>query len=176
MTTTLDRRLAAVLALPLALALAGCANPENGGDVSASEPPAGPGAPTGPVGATPQPPSPTAPRPTAPTPTAPAPAASTGRPPLSATDLPTLRPPTGPPRQPTDQRKPNVLAGRLSHGGSGPCYTLVTDDGQEHALYGPDQGTWPTGTWVRVTVGPPPAGVECGPGRLVGLLRIERVG
>ncbi|GAB3067830.1 hypothetical protein [Micromonospora schwarzwaldensis] len=170
MTTTLDRRLAAVLALPLALALAGCANPGDGGDVPASGRAAEPGGPTEPVSSTPEPTPPTASA-TA----APAPAASSGRRPLSATDLPTLRPPTGPPRHPTDQRKSNVLAGRISHGGAGPCYTLVTDDGQEHALYGPDQGTWPAGTWVRVTVGPPPAGVECGPGRLVGLLRIERV-
>ncbi|MFG1673887.1 hypothetical protein [Micromonospora sp. NPDC049282] len=132
-----------------------------------SERPAEPGGPTG--SAAP------APEQTPPTATAPTPAASSGRPPLSATDLPTLRPPTGPPRHPTDQLKPNVLAGRISHGGGGPCYTLVTDDGQEHALYGRDKGAWPTGAWVRVTVGPAPEGVECGPGRLVGLLRIERV-
>ncbi|WFE33306.1 hypothetical protein [Micromonospora sp. WMMD975] len=168
MTTSLDRRLAAVLVL--ALALAGCASPEKEAAVPD---------PTGSTGAAPEP-SPTAPSPAVsspatPAPATPAPAASSGRPPLSTTDLPTLRPPTGPPRHPTDQRKPNVLAGRISDGGAGPCYTLVTDDGQEHALYGPDQGTWPAGTWVRVTVGPAPEGVACGPGRLVGLLRIERV-
>ncbi|MCZ7440232.1 hypothetical protein O7598_27800 [Micromonospora sp. WMMC241] len=168
MTTSLDRRLAAVLALPLALTLAGCADreagPQEGTDVPASERPAEPTA-----AATPEPAT------TPPTPAAPTPAASSGRPPLSATDLPTLRPPTGPPRHPTDQMKPNVLAGRISHGGGGPCYTLVTDDGQEHGLYGRDKGTWPAGTWVRVTVGPAPEGVECGPGRPLGLLRIERV-
>ncbi|MEV0003278.1 hypothetical protein AB0H28_13455 [Micromonospora sp. NPDC050980] len=168
MTTTLDRRLAAVLSLPLALALAlaGCADRQEGADVPASERPAEP---TGSAASTPEP------SPTPPTPAAPTPAASSGRPPLSTTDLPTLRPPTGPPRHPTDQLKPNVLAGRISHGGDGPCYTLVTDDGREHALYGRDKGTWPAGTWVRVTVGPAPAGVECGSARPVGLLRIERV-
>ncbi len=104
------------------------------------------------------------------------PAAPSGRPPRPSTDLPTLRPPAGPPRHPTDRRRTNVLAGRIIRGGDGPCYTLVTDDGREYALHGAGHGTWPDGTWVRVTIGPPPEGVDCGPGRLVGLLRIERVG
>jgi hypothetical protein len=68
-----------------------------------------------------------------------------------------------------------MLAGRISRGGNGPCYGLVTDDGREYALYGTGLGAWPTGTWVRVTVGPPPDGVNCGPGILVGLVAIGRV-
>ncbi|GHJ57082.1 hypothetical protein Nm8I071_63890 [Nonomuraea sp. TT08I-71] len=108
-----------------------------------------------------------------PDPTTPVP--PSGRTPLSAGEPPAARPPTGPPRHPSDQRRRDMLAGRISRGGNGPCYGLVTDDGREYALYGTGLGAWPTGTWVRVTVGPPPDDVNCGPGILVGLVAISRV-
>ncbi len=157
MPTTPDPRL--VPALVLALVLLGCTPAENGDDVPATPgpPPGGtPAAGSGP-------------------PASGTPVAPSGRTP-PATDLPTLRPPTGPPRHPTDVRKPGALAGRITRGGDGPCYGLITDDGREYALHGPGMGTFPTGTWVRVTVGPAPDGVDCGPGQPAGLVKIERIG
>ncbi|WP_216592728.1 hypothetical protein [Verrucosispora sioxanthis] len=76
----------------------------------------------------------------------------------------------------TATRKANVLAGRLSRGGSGPCYTLVTDDGREYAMHGTDKGTFATGAWVRVTTAPAADGVDCGPGIPVSILKMSPVG
>ncbi|MGC4853710.1 hypothetical protein ACLQ24_09970 [Micromonospora sp. DT4] len=93
------------------------------------------------------------------------PSSPAGRPSRSQVPLPTLRPPTEPPRRPTDSRKTNALAGRINRGGDGPCYGLVTDDGRQYALHGTGKGTFAVGTTVRVTIGPadPPA-ADCGPG------------
>lgn len=110
-------------------------------------------------------------------------AGTTGQPPsgrtggtLSPTDPPLIGTPTAPPRHPTELRKANVLAGRLSQGGSGPCYTLVTDDGREYALHGVDKGTFATGTWVRVTTATATAEVDCGPGIPRNILKMTPVG
>ena len=163
--TTRTTASSASLAAVLVLTLAGCARPENGDTVSArQEPSATPASSAGePATAPPGRPSSVAP---------------SGRttPPLSSTDLPTLRPPSGPPERPTDLRRTDLLAGRISRGGSGPCYGLVTDDGREYALHGENMGTWGTGTWVRVTIGPPTGGADCGPGIRADLLKISPVG
>ncbi|MCX5068741.1 hypothetical protein OOJ91_23140 [Micromonospora lupini] len=123
-----------------------------------------------------------------PSPSAPPPAASTGptdptpssspsdRPARSRIPLPTLRQPTGPPRRPTDARRANVLAGRITRGGDGPCYGLVTDDGRQYALHGTGKGTFAVGTTVRVTVGPPDPTADCGPGTPVTIVDISPVG
>ncbi|MET8278767.1 hypothetical protein [Micromonospora sp. NPDC005174] len=116
------------------------------------------GAPSGPVEPTPSPSgAPTGP--VEPTPSSPA-----GRPSRSQTPLPTLRPPTGPPRRPTDARRANALAGRITRGGDGPCYGLVTDDGRQYALHGTGKGTFAVGTTVRVTIGPADPAADCSPG------------
>lgn len=60
--------------------------------------------------------------------------------PLSATDLPTLRRPAGPPRKPTDNRPRGVVAGWITRGGCGPCYGLMDENGTEYAVYGPNAG------------------------------------
>ncbi|RIV36167.1 hypothetical protein [Micromonospora radicis] len=99
-----------------------------------------------------------------------------GRGPFPPTGPPLVGSPTAPPSQPTELRRANVLAGRLSHGGDGPCYTLVTDDGREYALYGTGQGSFATGTWVRVTTGPATPGVDCGPGLPVTAVKLSPVG
>lgn len=123
--------------------------------------------------------TPTAPPTASPTGTRPpttGPAASAGRPaPLSATPPPARRRPTAPPRHPTDQRRPDLLAGRITRGGDGPCYGLVTDDGREYALHGTGMGTFATGTTVLVTVGPADPAATCGPGTPVGIVRISVV-
>lgn len=98
-----------------------------------------------------------------------------GVPPSPTTPL-TPPPPTDPPEPPTDLPTPRVLVGQISQGGNGPCYGLINDDGQEFALYGPDMGTFPTGTRVRATAGPLADSADCGTGRPVRLIKIERVG
>lgn len=130
--------------------------------------------------------SPTAPggSPTASPGDAPADDTAAGQPPsgrtgqtLSPTEPPLIGTPTAPPSHPTELRKANVLAGRLSRGGSGPCYTLVTDDGREYALHGRDKGTFATGTWVRVTTAAATTEVDCdGPGIPVDIIKILPVG
>lgn len=163
----------------LTLALSGCAGSRNGDVVSAEQTPGAPS--TGAAGSDPTAGSadaaPTAgatgAAPSAPDPTSPS---GRSRPPLSATRPPTLGPPTAPPRWPSDLRKANVLAGRITRGGAGPCYGLVTDDGREYALHGPDRGTFATGAWVRVTVGPADPTANCGPGTPASIVKIDPVG
>ncbi|MGC5017167.1 hypothetical protein [Micromonospora sp. DT47] len=156
----------AALALALLVPLAGCAG--NGGPVSDDPTP-----PTPPTSATPASSPPPLPA-TAPSGT---PVAPADRPtPLSATELPTLRRPTGPPKEPTDTRSTDVVAGRITRGGSGPCYGLVTDDGREYALHGPGMGSFAAGTTVLVTTGPADPAHDCGPGTPASIVKISRVG
>ncbi|MDG4795345.1 DUF5818 domain-containing protein [Micromonospora sp. WMMD1082] len=168
MPTTLRARVPTACLAAL-LVLAGCGDP-NGGTVTAEQSPTGAGSPPAEENA-------------GPGPTGDATGGTTGQPPdgrtgatRSPTEPPLIGTPTAPPSQPTELRRANVLAGRLSHGGSGPCYTLVTDDGREYALHGTGKGTFATGTWVRVTTGPAPDGVDCGPGIPRSILKISPVG
>ncbi|TDB74582.1 hypothetical protein, partial [Micromonospora sp. KC723] len=87
-------------------------------------------------------------------------------------------PPRNPaiPRKPTDSRRADVLAGRITRGGSGPCYGLTTDDGRQYALHGPDVGTFRTGTTVFVTVAAVEPGTDCGPGTPARIVTIRPVG
>ncbi|MEH0822561.1 MULTISPECIES: hypothetical protein [unclassified Micromonospora] len=96
--------------------------------------------------------------------------------PLSATELPTLPPPTGLPKKPTDNRPTNVVAGRINRGGPGPCYGLVTDDGRQYALHGPGMGSFAAGTTVRVTIAPADPAHDCGPGDAARIVKIDPVG
>ncbi|MEV2236605.1 DUF5818 domain-containing protein [Micromonospora sp. NPDC049891] len=165
-TTTRTRASAACLTL--LLALTGCGEPD-GGTVTADQSPTATGSspagsPDDRDGGTPA-------------------GDATGQPPsgrtggtLSPTEPPLIGTPTAPPSHPTELRKSNVLAGRLSQGGSGPCYTLVTDDGREYALHGTDKGTFATGTWVRVTTAAATAEMDCGPGIQLSILKMSPVG
>ncbi|MEU4712322.1 hypothetical protein AB0F73_01425 [Micromonospora purpureochromogenes] len=96
--------------------------------------------------------------------------------PLSATELPTLRPPSGLPKKPTDNRRTDVVAGRINRGGPGPCYGLVTDDGRQYALHGSGMGSFAAGTTVLVTIGPADPAHDCGPGDAATIVKIEPVG
>ncbi|MGI5525063.1 hypothetical protein ACQEUX_29575 [Micromonospora sp. CA-259024] len=149
--------------LALTLALAGCADTSNGDTVSAEQDPS-----TTPADEA----SPSATPPTA----TPAASSPDGRPARSRTPLPTIGPPTGPPRDPTDLRKKNLLAGRINRGGDGPCYGLITDDGRQYALHGPGMGNFGVGTVVRVTVGPADPAIDCGPGTAASIVKISTVG
>ncbi|NJP31233.1 hypothetical protein [Micromonospora thermarum] len=156
---------AATLATALAMAVlsGGCTGPEKEAPMPAEHTPS-----SAPAGGNDRPPaSGTAESPTPPAGTDPA---------LSPTTLPTMGPPTAPPKRPTDPYRANVLAGRITRGGDGPCYGLTTDDGREYALHGAGMGTFATGTWVRVTIGPPAPDVDCGTGIPATIVKISPVG
>lgn len=157
-----------VASLAAALVLTGCAGSQEEATVPTEPTPSasGPG------------PEPTSPTGAAPTPsTGPTAAAPSGRgePPLSSTRPPTMGPPTAPPSHPTDLRKANIVAGRITRGGAGPCYGLVTDDGREYALHGVGKGSFATGSWVRVTIGPADPTADCGPGTPASIVTISPV-
>jgi hypothetical protein len=82
-------------------------------------------------------------------------------------DLPTIRP-SGPPDEPTDQiNTKGWVVGTVTTGGSGPCYSLVTDDGTQYALHATDGTKLVRGTRVRVKTRSSRLKIDCGPGRLV---------
>ncbi|HET6530273.1 MAG TPA: hypothetical protein VFH03_06600 [Actinoplanes sp.] len=105
----------------------------------------------------------------------PTPDASASAPPLSSTDLPTMRPPAKPPKTPTDLVPHDVAAGRVTRGGSGPCYGLTTDDGTEYALHSTAGISLVEGWYVRIRFAPRTTAVDCGPGRPVTLLEAVRL-
>ncbi|MGS2613758.1 hypothetical protein ACVCAH_04385 [Micromonospora sp. LZ34] len=149
-----------VASLAAALALTGCAGFQEEANVPTEPTPSA-------SGSGPEPTSPTGPTAAAPS--------GRGEPPLSSTRPPTMGPPTAPPSEPTDLRKANIVAGRITRGGAGPCYGLVTDDGREYALHGVGKGTFATGSWVRVTIGPADPTADCGPGTPASIVTISPV-
>jgi hypothetical protein len=106
----------------------------------------------------------------------PEPMTSREPPPMSSTDLPTMRPPMKPPKKPTDLVPHDLVAGRVTRGGTGPCYGLITDDGKEYALHSTAGLTLTEGTYVRVKFASTTAGVDCGPGRQVAILTATVLG
>ena len=96
-------------------------------------------------------------------------------PPSSGTDLPTLRPPTGPPKSPTDQLPTDLIVGTVTAGGRGPCYGMETNDGKQYALYGTDGVLLSRGDTVRVKVKPLQLMIYCGPGEHVAIVKLEIV-
>ncbi|MEU5903913.1 hypothetical protein [Micromonospora sp. NPDC047527] len=146
---------ALVLLLPL-LTMVACASPGDGGTPPEDRP-----APS----ATPPPPSATpTPSLAPPSPSAPTATAAPVRPPLSATEPPTMRPPVAKPSPPSDLRQTDLVSGTVTRGGTGPCYGLVSEDGIEYALHGPDAGELRTGSFVTLRLGPARARISCGPG------------
>jgi len=77
---------------------------------------------------------------------------------------------------PSDPQPEGVVAGRVVRGGSGPCYGVETDDGTLYAVHSPATGDLAVGTTVLVKTGPPPPGMDCGPGERVSALSVEIVG
>ncbi|MGW0432402.1 hypothetical protein ACWDV4_07630 [Micromonospora sp. NPDC003197] len=92
---------------------------------------------------------------------------------------PTVRPsgasPSVPPKKPTDEQATDRIAGRVTRGGSGPCYGVVTDDGKEYALYGSDVGTLQVDSFVRVTIAPLLLRISCGPGTHASIVELSVV-
>lgn len=89
--------------------------------------------------------------------------------------IPTLRPPNPKQSLPTDYIPGDMLNGRVTKGGSGPCYGLVTDDGVQYALHSTADITLEEGTYVRVKVAPLRLKIYCGPGTHLALLKATKV-
>jgi hypothetical protein len=113
----------------------------------------------------------------------PSPSASTPDPPGGATsppltvrpELPTMKPPTGIPKTPSDPFPADLLVGIVTKGGSGPCYEMETNDGILYALYGGDGVTLSRGDTIRVKIKPLLVKIYCGPGRHVAIVNLEVV-
>lgn len=100
-----------------------------------------------------------------------------GTPTLSSVPPPTLGPQTGPPRTPSDPRPTGWIAGRVTRGGSGPCYGLETDDGIDYVLYNAEGLVLETGAVIRARIEPLPLQrIYCGSGLHVQLLEVQAVG
>jgi hypothetical protein len=98
-------------------------------------------------------------------------------PPLSSSPPPTATPPTAPPQSPSDPRLgKDVLVGRVTRGGSGPCFGLETDAGKKYALYSTETLTLKVGETIRVEWAPLRLKIDCGEGEHVSALKISRVG
>ena len=93
-------------------------------------------------------------------------------PPLSSTRLPT-RKPAKPPKTPTDQVPTDLVVGRVTRGGSGPCYGVVDDDGIEYAVFSTAGVTLAEGTVVRIKYQQLKRAIDCGTGRRVHASKIE---
>jgi hypothetical protein len=119
-------------------------------------------------------PTPSAATPSVPPPSAPPSSAST-RPPLSSTVLPT-RGPAKPPKTPSDLVPHDVIVGRVTRGGTGPCYGLVTDDDVEYAMYSAAGPTLREGSTVRVRFEPLLLKINCGPGRHISAVEVAVLG
>ncbi len=89
--------------------------------------------------------------------------------------IPTLRPPNPKQSLPTDYIPGDMLNGRVTKGGSGPCYGLVTDDGVQYALHSTAGITLEEGSYVRVKVAPLRLKIYCGPGAHLALLKATKV-
>ncbi|HKA68635.1 MAG TPA: hypothetical protein VKG85_05900 [Actinomycetes bacterium] len=158
----------AAVALATVLALvAACGDGQSGGAVGESEPAGTSGQPTSaqPTGTSGQP-----------TDASGRPTGGSSTPPLSSVPPPTISPPTGPPTAPSDPKPTDWIAGRITRGGSGPCYGLETDDGVQYAMYSTDGITLQVGAIVRARVEPLRLFIYCGPGQHVHMLKVEIVG
>jgi hypothetical protein len=89
--------------------------------------------------------------------------------------LPTMGPPSGPPKTPSDPEPASILVGRIVAGGKGPCYRLETDEGVIFAVHSGTAGTLANGTTVRVYTAPARQALRCGAGQPVDATKIEVV-
>ena len=99
--------------------------------------------------------------PSTPSTTTSTPSSTSGSRPMSTTDLPTLTRPTAPPSEPSDRITGLWVAGEVTEGGDGPCYTLAGDDGQTFVVNG-SGGTLAAGDRVKMRILQPPRAVYCG--------------
>jgi hypothetical protein len=143
-------------ALVAAAVLAGCAQPGADGP-TATTTQAGPSASADPAATT-----------------APPPASTDGA--TGANPPPPSLPQGKPPRTPTDPMPSDILVGRVTKGGSGPCYAMETDEGVTYALFWGQGVTLGVGATVRVQYEQMRVLVDCGPGTPVSVVKLEIVG
>jgi hypothetical protein len=79
-----------------------------------------------------------------------------------------------PPKEPPDLIKgTNFVVGTVTRGGSGPCFGLRDDDGTAYALHANARLELPVGKRVKVLTRPSRLRIDCGPGRLLEIVRID---
>ncbi|MEU8081150.1 hypothetical protein AB0B31_37575 [Catellatospora citrea] len=81
-----------------------------------------------------------------------------------------------PPKSPTDPQPADWVVGRITRGGTGPCYGLVTDDEQRFALHSTAGTVLREGDLVRVQFARITPKIDCGPGFNVGIVKVQPVG
>lgn len=86
-----------------------------------------------------------------------------------------MTPPSEIPKTPTDLLPTDILVGTITRGGTGPCYTMETNDGVPYALYGGDGVSLSKGDTVRVTFEPLRLKIYCGEGQHVAIVKLEIV-
>jgi hypothetical protein len=84
-------------------------------------------------------------------------------------------PPGGPPKTPTDLIPTDEFGGRVVRGGDGPCYGVVTDDGELFAVYSRTPYRLRVGDTVLVRYEPLRLKIDCGEGRPVSAVELEVV-
>lgn len=103
-----------------------------------------------------------------------APTSSTDRP-TSSTEAPTLKPPSGPPKTPTDDLPTDIVVGTIVAANS-PCFQLVDDEGRNYALYGTGTPAVTKGDTVRVKVTELTLKIDCGPGQEARIVSLDVIG
>jgi hypothetical protein len=79
-----------------------------------------------------------------------------------------------PPRDPTDRIKnTSWVVGTVTAGGSGPCYSLTTDDGTRYALHSTGGTKLVKGERMRIRTERAKVRVDCGEGKLVEMIVAE---
>ena len=79
-----------------------------------------------------------------------------------------------PPLDPTDRIKDTSwVVGTVTAGGSGPCYSLVTDDGTRYALHSTDGTKLVKGERMRIRTERAKVRADCGAGKLVEMTAAE---
>jgi hypothetical protein len=104
-------------------------------------------------------------------------ASSSGSPAVPATSAASLPAISAPPREPTDRIKNTKwVVGTVTTGGSGPCYSLMTDDGTAYALHAADGTKLVKGTRMRIKTETALVRIHCGRGKLVEMTAAEPLG
>ena len=98
--------------------------------------------------------------------------------PVAASSAPIVPPnlTKSPPNDPTDLQKPYPwIVGTVTAGGTGPCYGLETDEGQQYALHSTAGTRLETGARIRIKTTPARVRIDCGPGKLLEMTAAEPV-
>jgi hypothetical protein len=106
------------------------------------------------------------------------PVAASSEPSVAASSAPIVPPnlTKSPPDNPTDLQKPYPwIVGTVTAGGTGPCYGLETDEGQQYALHSTAGTRLDKGARIRIKATPARVRINCGPGKLLEMTAAEPV-